>query len=92
MNQRLSMPVTELVNSLAKHGQQVYFLRDFKQCWYQSGLLGLTLNVEDTAEFILGLLGSDVENARFCGTSSGGYAAILFGVMLQVKSVIAFAP
>jgi esterase/lipase len=35
---------------------------------------------------------SGYKNVIFLGTSSGGYAAILFGSLLNVNSVVAFTP
>ena len=76
-------------------GLQVHrvFLRDLEQCWYQRGVPGLGDDVVEVAESLDALI-EDLGATRrvFVGTSSGGFAAILFGVLLGVDSVLAFSP
>ena len=69
------------------------FVRDLEQCWYQRGLKGLGTNVLDTAGGLSKLV-SNCSPTRtvFVGTSSGGFAAAMFGSLLGADEVIAISP
>ncbi len=45
MNQSLSMPPVEFLRSLIERGTDVIFYKDFNQCWYHRGLLGVSEDV-----------------------------------------------
>ena len=69
------------------------FIRDHEQAYYHRGVRGLG---EDVAEVEAGI-GAVVERAAprrvvMMGGSGGGYAALLFGRLLGVDEVHAFAP
>jgi hypothetical protein len=79
-----------LTEALAVHR---IFVRDLNQCWYQRGLSGVGADVRQVAaglDAILNELGSS--RRVFVGTSSGAFAAILFGVLDRADAVIAFSP
>lgn len=69
------------------------FVRDLEQCWYQRGLVGLGEDIP-TAAAGLRLLLDDLRPSRrvFVGTSSGAFAAIVFGVLAGADQVVAFGP
>jgi hypothetical protein len=69
------------------------FVRDLEQCWYQLGIEGLGTSVDETARSLSKLI-SDSGSRRtvFVGTSSGGFAALLFGSLLGVDAIVAVAP
>lgn len=93
MNTSLSMPSTEFFNTIDRLDlpMNVVYVKDFWQCWYQKGLLGLTKDVPDTARYLRDLAGEGARIATL-GTSSGAFAAILFGVLLGADRAIAFGP
>lgn len=69
------------------------FLRDLDQAWYQTGLPGLTKNCFETKELILKkILEIQPKDTIFVGNSMGGFAAILFGVLIGKGRVVAFSP
>lgn len=68
-----------------------YFLIDKEQCWYHSGISGITSNISETVEYLKKRV-SKYKNVYFIGNSAGGYAAILFGSLLNVTKVLAFQP
>lgn len=68
-----------------------YFVFDKEQCWYHKGINKISTNVETTVAH-LKLLTEKYTKTIFIGCSMGGYAAILFGSLLNVTSVIAFLP
>jgi hypothetical protein len=68
-----------------------YFYIDKKTNRYHLGIEGISNNIEETVEYIKNILIS-YKNVYFMGVSAGGYAAILFGSLLNVSHIIAFIP
>lgn len=67
------------------------FCRDEKVQWYNFGITGLTKDINDTLDFLHQKI-SKYKKVIFIGSSMGGYAAILFGSILNVDTIIAFRP
>lgn len=67
------------------------FLVDAHMRCYHQGIQGETTNVPETVEYIREKI-KPYKKAIFLGVSAGGYAAILFGSLLQVHTVLAFIP
>lgn len=69
------------------------YLRDSKNAWYQYGIKGLGNSVHEVAQKLQGLIRfirpSEVITI---GQSMGGYAAILYGILLQADRAIGFGP
>jgi len=87
------MPPFEFFNLTADIGTSRIFIRDMEQAWYHFGLQGHSRDIAGTAE----LLRNEVNRLApgrviMCGNSMGGYAAILFGHLLEVDEVHAFCP
>jgi hypothetical protein len=89
---RLGMPPAEFLKTFIAKNINTFFLKDFHQCWYQQGLLGLSNNATDTVELIKKQIPSHQEKIYTVGTSAGGFAAIFFGILLGVDKIIAFGP
>jgi predicted esterase YcpF (UPF0227 family) len=68
------------------------FIKDFKQAWYQHGLVGLTSNIQETAEYLKTILPPQTESLRVIGTSAGGFGAVHLGVRMGADKVLAFGP
>ncbi len=69
------------------------FIRDIKREFYLTGLKNTTKNFQETIDLIKEL--TSVKNYRkkvAVGASAGGFAAILFGQLLNFSKVIAFNP
>ncbi|MCW5736186.1 MAG: hypothetical protein KIS73_18800 [Enhydrobacter sp.] len=95
MATRLSMPSAEFFGTFSRRGHDdisIFYAKDFYQCWYQRGLLGLSTDVPGTVDYLRNLLGAGADRAVTFGTSAGGFAAILFGVLLGARKVVAFGP
>ena len=58
---------------------------------YHNGIVGISNNIDETLPHLQAQI-APYSNVIFLGVSSGGYAAILFGSLLNVKSVLAFIP
>ena len=67
-----------------------FYVDIHKQC-YHSGINNISNNIDTTVEYLRNKI-KDYSEVTFIGHSSGGYAAILFGSLLNVKTVIAFIP
>jgi len=69
------------------------FYIDKHQCWYHMGIDGITTNIDETVNYLNNMISDKYDKVIFVGTSSGGYASILFGsICNHVTDVIAFIP
>ena len=64
---------------------------DPSRSWYSEGFQGITSNTDETVEYLKEKI-KDYERVVFMGVSSGGYAAMLFGSLLEADRVVAFVP
>lgn len=69
------------------------FIKDSKQSWYYKGANGLGNNINELKNDIEKLI-KEINYSKIItiGSSMGGYAALLFGSLLKVNSIIAFVP
>ncbi len=89
----ITMPPFEFYNSSRIIDENKIFIRDFYQCWYQDGLPGISEDIHSTAIHIKQQIEKINPNKIFfAGNSMGGYAAILFAILVGKGDVIAFAP
>ena len=68
-------------------------VRDHERCWYHRGVRGVGASPESVMSYLTQMI-SSIKPSRIVltGASAGGYAAILFGELLGVNEVHAFAP
>lgn len=66
------------------------FVRDLDQAWYQNGIRGIADNITDAAKGLAEL--RDHERVVCVGCSAGGFAAILFGQLIDADETHAFGP
>ena len=66
------------------------FLRDHWSAWYHRGVQGIGDGIDEVAEYLSKFAGNADETVLL-GTSSGGYAAIIFGSLLWLEAH-AFSP
>jgi hypothetical protein len=92
MQTRLGMPPAEFLKTFTAKKINSLFVKDFQQCWYQQGLLGLSNNTMETVNVLRKYIPNNQEHIYAIGTSAGGFAAILFGVLLGVEKILAFGP
>lgn len=68
------------------------YVRDLRQALYHIGLPGYSTDIPGTLETLRALIAeSQAETITFIGNSQGGYAAILFGALLNVDDAHAFS-
>jgi acetyltransferase-like isoleucine patch superfamily enzyme/Flp pilus assembly protein TadD len=69
------------------------FIRDPTQSWYGRKIEGFANGPDDIKDEIKKITDKfKPENIIFMGESMGGYAALLFGILLKVGRIIAFGP
>jgi hypothetical protein len=68
-----------------------HFYIDIHQQWYHKGINGFSTNIIETQQYLQNII-RNYKNILFVGISAGGYAAILFGSLLKINTVIAFIP
>jgi len=81
------------VNFFEKHFSNVdrHFYIDTRTCSYHKGIPGISNTIDETAAYLKTTI-APYKRVIFLGVSSGGYAAILFGSLLGVSTVLAFIP
>jgi hypothetical protein len=91
------IPPFEFLNYLSTNYTNrcdLVFFIDIYQCWYHKGLKDFTNNIDETVIYINNIIQKrNYKKVIFIGTSSGGYAAILFGSLCNgVTNVISYVP
>lgn len=83
----------EFVKFLDKHFPDInrHFYLDKRLNCYHEGIEGISHNIEDTVDYFKKEF-APYKKIIFIGTSGGGYAAILFGSLLKINTVLAFIP
>jgi hypothetical protein len=89
---RIGMAPREFHGALSGQKCNFIFIKDFKQAWYQNGLLGLSSNIDETAEYLQTIIPANTEELRVIGSSAGGFGAIHLGVRLGAQKILAFGP
>jgi tetratricopeptide (TPR) repeat protein len=69
------------------------FLRDCLQSWYQNGIKLVGDSIEQIVSYLKDFIQEEqIQKVVVTGNSAGGYAAILFGYLLEADAAIAFSP
>lgn len=86
-------PTFEFVKFLKTHYPDAdkYFYADKFHSWYHKGIKGLTEDIDETVDYLRERV-ANYKKVLLVGVSAGGYAAILFGSLLEVDCVISFIP
>jgi hypothetical protein len=83
----------EFLNFLKKHYPNIdkhFYVDQYCAC-YNEGIKGITNNIEETLTYLRNQI-KKYKKIVFVGVSGGGYAAILFGSLLNIDTAIAFIP
>lgn len=80
----------EWKKNILKSAGKVIFLRDVTKQWYWNGINSTINSIEKLADF----LRQETQGFEVTciGSSAGGYASTLFGILLQAQRVFAFSP
>jgi len=93
IRQGLGIPVFEFFNSLVTMDCDKIFFRDYEQAWYHKGVDSEIDSIDKILIFLKKIIKEEeYKKVCFLGNSMGGFAAILFGSILNVDKIIAFAP
>jgi hypothetical protein len=84
------IPRFEFVNFLKQFDVSKHFYVDEHCDLYHKGLIGTT-SIDETVAYLKNEI-KEYKRVLFLGNSGGGYAAILFGSLLEVTMVLAFVP
>jgi hypothetical protein len=68
-----------------------YYYVDQKFDLYHKGIHGISKNIDETVAYLKNEI-AKYSKVIFIGVSAGGYAAILFGSLLNISAVVAFIP
>jgi len=85
------IPRFEFVQFLKQFDVSKHFYVDEHSDLYHKGLAGITSSIDETVTYLKNEI-KDYKRVLFLGNSGGGYAAILFGSLLEVETVVAFVP
>jgi hypothetical protein len=83
-------PAFEFRKILSSVNVKSAYLRDHYAAWYHRGVVDVGPDIDAVAE-TLRELSADVERVVMIGNSAGGYAALLFGALLDCETY-AFSP
>ncbi len=90
---RRGPPPFELINITKNLKANKIYLRDLQQVWYQSGVSGISTNIDETALFLRNIIDENgIKKVAVFGNSMGGYAAIIIGVLIKASCIHAFSP
>lgn len=93
IQQGIGIPVFEFFNSVKELDCDKVFIRDYHQAWYQKGIDDSITSSHQIENYLKELIeAQSYQKVCFLGNSMGGYAAMLFGMNLEVSVAIAFAP
>jgi len=78
---------------LSKYSANKLFIRDDTKSWYSGTIPSISKSADDLIEYLKNIIEKfEKKNIVFLGSSMGAYAAILFGIKLNIGKVIAFSP
>ncbi|MBW4487889.1 MAG: cupin-like domain-containing protein [Trichocoleus desertorum ATA4-8-CV12] len=84
---------TKTLSQLANKPINRILVRDLSNSWYQYGIPGLGKTVDEVVNSLKQLIDQIAPSKVITiGQSMGGYAAIMFGQLLDVAQIIAFGP
>jgi len=88
-----AQPGFEFVSTASALSANRLYLTDLDQVWYQHGIRGLGTSVEAVAKTLRRIVRQyNFERVIVIGNSAGGYAALLFGMLMRADVVHAFSP
>jgi hypothetical protein len=81
------------VKTLKDYPVNAIFIRDLKNHWYVDGLSGVGDTVNEVCLYLIRQIAlSNPSKVVMIGSSAGGFAALLYGSLLKVDSILAFSP
>jgi len=89
----IGVPFFEFLKALTPFNIRKIVVRDVHKSWYHAGLEGVSNDIDGSIPALKELIEkSGAKSVIVLGNSMGGYAALLYGALLGVDEVLAFAP
>jgi pimeloyl-ACP methyl ester carboxylesterase len=89
----ITIPPFEFFSLTAEMPVKRLFVRDLRQAWYHRGTPGLGSTISAVGTSLKQLIACQrVDRLVTVGSSAGGYAALVFGTLLDADRVLCFAP
>ena len=89
----LGIPPFEFFKATGEIPVKRLFVRDLHQAWYHRGIPEYGDDIDQVADALRSLLEPHgVQRLVVAGNSAGGYAALLFGSLLEASTALCFAP
>jgi hypothetical protein len=93
MNQRIGIPPFEFFSLAGDIPVKRMFVRDLSQAWYHRGIPGGGTDLMSVADLLREVVAdADARRLVVAGGSAGGYAALVFGTLLEADTVLSFSP
>jgi hypothetical protein len=73
-------------------GFDCLYLKDAGFDWYTRGIVGAAVDVHQSVDWLKDFISQKYDFVCFCGQSSGGYAALYYGLLCSVNLCVVFAP
>jgi hypothetical protein len=90
---RMGIPAFEFMKMTEAYGVKRLFLRDQQRCWYHRGIPDFGSSIDEVADRLCEHIAEQkIQRVVTVGNSLGGYAALLFGWLLNADVAVAFAP
>jgi hypothetical protein len=90
---RMGMPPLEFFSLAGDIPVKRLFVRDLRQAWYHLGMPGYGTTLTSVSDSLSELISRhEVDRLVVAGNSAGGYAALVFGTLLDADVVLCFAP
>ncbi len=90
---RVGLPPFEFFRVTQGIGTKRLFVRDLDQAWYHQGAREAGADIDEVAATLRRALdGQEHDRVVATGLSAGGYAALMFGTLLGVDTVLSFSP
>jgi hypothetical protein len=93
MRLQMGMPPFEFFSLTQGLPVKRLFVRDPEHVWYHRGVPGYGRSIDELAARLREQIDQqDVDRVVVAGNSAGGYAALLFGTLLEADVVLSFSP
>jgi len=82
----------EWMKATSSSGCRRIFVKDLSMQWYHNGISEDVNSIHKLKDWLAKYIADEeITEVRFIGSSAGGYAAIMLGLMLNVDSIMSFS-
>jgi hypothetical protein len=86
--------IFEFLKTLSNFNVNKIYIKDATNNWYLTGVKGVGSTPQEISEFLAEIISQNkhIKKVYTLGISAGGFAAILFGYLLQCNSILSICP